>query len=386
MKTVVMFGSTGSVGANALDVLGEHKKDFRVQGLCTCRNVGKLAQQVSRFKPQSVCVVDETKVTRLRGMIPNTVRIFSGRSGLLEFAAQNADIAFMAISGIACLEPLLVSLQFSRCVALANKESLVVAGKLVRRQAKLHNTLLLPVDSEINALFQLLKTVKKDEINRVHITASGGALYACTPAQLRKVKAKQVLAHPTWRMGRRITVDSATLVNKGFEVIETHEFFDIDYDRINIIVHRESLMHAAIELNDGTFFSCFYEPDMRIPIEYAFCYPRRNGKIRKKGIFNGKKVQNCTFGPVDFKKFPLLKLVLAAAKKGDNALTVLNASDEVAVDSFLKERIAFTDLYPILEYVYTHSPHRKISTLDEVIYWDTWARNKTKEYIEKKCC
>lgn len=385
MKNVIIFGSTGSVGENALDVIKNNRNAFRVKGLCVNRNIRRLTKQITEFSPRSVCVVDERAAGDAKGIVPRGVKFFSGEQGLEEFASQGADISLMAISGIASLKPLLTAIKHSRRVALANKESFVVAGGLVKRQAKKYNTELIPVDSEINALFQLFKKVEKRTVRQVHITASGGALYSFTSRQLRKVKAKQVLAHPTWNMGRRITVDSATLVNKGFEVVETHEFFDIPYAAINILLHRQSLMHAALEMKDGVVMSCFYEPDMRIPIEHALWYPGR-GVLRKKGMFDTLKNFDCSFAPVDLKRFPLLRLVLEAARSGGNALTVVNAADEVAVEYFLKDKISFSNLYNTLVSVYTHRTRGTVGTFKDIVRWDAWARAKAKEYVEKRCC
>ena len=198
---------------------------------------------------------------------------------------------------------------------------------------------------------------------------------------LKKVGIKEVLAHPTWRMGKRITVDSATLVNKAFEVIEAHQFFDFPYEKIGIVIHRQSLVHAFTQ-GHGGLFACIYPTDMKIPISFSLYYPNSNGFCNGMDL---EKRFNLSFSPVDLKRFSLLKLILDAAKKGDNSLAILNACDEVAIDYFLKKRIKFTDIHKVMQYMWRHYPSRRIKRVDDVIYWDNWARKKTEEYLDKKC-
>ena len=381
MKKLLIFGSTGSIGKSTLDVVRKNSKVFKVAGLCAGKDTNTILRQVLEFKPSYVCISDEKKAKVLEKKLPKEIKLFVGKKGLKEFASKSADVSVMAISGVKSLEPLLETIKHVKSVALANKESIVTAGDLVFKQARKFKTEIIPVDSEINAFFQLFQ--KNNGIfKKVYVTASGGAFVDYKKSQLSRVTPKQVLNHPTWRMGKRITVDSATLVNKGFEVVETHQFFDVPYKDIEVLIHRESAIHALVEYEDDTVFSCMYPPDMRIPISYALHYPRRR-KAATGFDYNRKFCLN--FEPVDFKKYPLLKLVIDIARRKDNGLCILNAADEVVVDAFLNDKIKFTDIAKVLAKVMKKYPSKKIRKITDVAYWDAWARKKTKEYISKSC-
>ncbi|MBU2044894.1 MAG: 1-deoxy-D-xylulose-5-phosphate reductoisomerase [Candidatus Omnitrophica bacterium] len=383
MKKVLIFGSTGSIGRNALKVIGKAKGQFKVIGLSANRDIDTLNRQIAEFRPSFVCLNDRSQAEKLKSRLPKGLEVFSGESGLLEFASLESDISLMAISGISCLRPLLKNIKHTKRIALANKESLVTAGSLVFEEAKKQKTEILPVDSEINALFQLFETNKSltnGNLNRVYLTASGGALAGCKHKDLSKVTVGRVLAHPTWKMGPRITVDSATLVNKGFEVIETHFFFNLAYEKIDILIHRESMIHALIEETDGTLFACLYPPDMKTPISFALHYPDRkkgNCKVNFKNSFS------CNFRPIRYSDYPLLKVTLDAAKRNDNSLVILNACDEVAISNFLKGKIKFTDIGKVITKVLEKYPAHQIKNINDVLGWDNWARIKAEELIDK---
>ncbi|MFA5337241.1 MAG: 1-deoxy-D-xylulose-5-phosphate reductoisomerase [Candidatus Omnitrophota bacterium] len=374
MKTINIFGSTGSIGKNALDVIRKNKKDFKVLGLCAHSNVGALCAQIKEFSPSYVCVVDEESAGKIKHL-NKKIKLFKGSSGLREFSAINCDTSLMAISGISALKPLMINIEHAKKIALANKESIVTAGNFVLSKAKRFKAKILPVDSEINALFQL--SASQNNFSKVYLTASGGALFDYKPKDLSRVYVKTVLSHPTWRMGRRITIDSATLVNKGFEVIESHRFFNLPYKNIGIVIHRESNVHAFVEFKDKTLFACMYPPDMRIPISFALSYPKRIDIP----VPNFKGRLSLTFEPLKPKQFPLLDIILNGAKRGGNSLTVLNGCDEVAIEYFLSNKIKFTDIYKAMDYMFSHYKQAKLKTLDDVFYWDTWAKEKTKEYL-----
>lgn len=384
MKKVLIFGSTGSVGKSALEVIRRDKLKFKVIGLCANKDIKTLLKQAKEFKPSYVCVTDEKQAGVLEKELKLKVKLFKGQQGLEEFSALPSDISLMAISGISCLRPLFINIPRAKRIALANKESIVAAGSLVFKEAKKYNTEILPVDSEINAFFQLIKannSIKTaKDFRKVYITASGGSLADCSKKDLSRVSVEKVLAHPNWKMGQRITVDSATLVNKGFEVIETHFFFKIPFEKIDIIIHRESMIHALVEHKDSTLFACIYPADMKVPISFALYYPQRS--VEFKGV-DFKSSFSYTFSPVCFKKYPLLKIILDAAKKKDNSLAVLNACDEVAIDYFLKKKIKFNVIHKAMEHIYAKYPKHRIKKIDEVFYWDNWAREKTKEYLDK---
>jgi 1-deoxy-D-xylulose-5-phosphate reductoisomerase len=380
MKKILIFGSTGSVGRNALSVIKRGKDEFKVLGLCTNSDTQTLMRQIKEFNPSYVCVRSEEAAKKLPTSLKKKIKLFTGEKGLLEFSRLNSDISLMAISGISCLEPLLLNMKHTKRVALANKESLVTAGSLVFKTANKYNTEILPVDSEINALFQLIEDKKKDinSFSKVYLTASGGALAGYSKKDLAKVKVKKVLAHPTWKMGQRITVDCATLVNKGFEAIETHFFFGIPYEKIAIVIHKESIAHALVECSDNTLFACLYFPDMKMPISFALYYPKRFNPGKEANFKNNISL---SFAPIQYNKYPLLKIILEAAKNEDNSLVILNACDEVAIDWFLTKKIKFTDIYKVMKYIFNRYPSHKVKEVDDVLYWDKWARAKTKEYL-----
>ncbi|MFH1504007.1 MAG: 1-deoxy-D-xylulose-5-phosphate reductoisomerase [Candidatus Omnitrophota bacterium] len=385
MKKVLVFGSTGSIGRSALEVIRRDRKEFKILGLCADRDIKTLLSQIKEFKPLYVCLRDQKQAKKLQKELTGRIKLFKGEEGLEEFSALDCDISLMAISGISCLKPLLINIRHTKRIALANKESIVTAGALVFKQAKKYNTEILPVDSEINAFFQLIEMNKNwqnsnDCFRRVHITASGGSLANCGKRDFAKVSVQKVLDHPNWNMGRRITVDSATLVNKGFEVIETHFFFGLAFEKINILIHKESMVHAMVECKDNTLFACIYPADMKVPISFALYYPQRSNF--NSGI-NFKNNFSYTFEPINYNRYPLLKIVLEAAKKKDNSLVVLNACDEIAIDYFLKKKIKFSDIYKAVEYIYSHYPQNKIKNEADIFFWDSWAREKTKEYLNK---
>ncbi|MFH1519173.1 MAG: 1-deoxy-D-xylulose-5-phosphate reductoisomerase [Candidatus Omnitrophota bacterium] len=384
MKKVLVFGSTGSIGKNTLSVIKASAGKFKVIGLCANRDIDALYSQIKEFRPAYVCVRDENKIKKLKERLGKEVKLFSGQKGLEEFSSIKSDIALMAISGISSLKPLLIAIAHSKRIALANKESIVAAGPLVFKRARKFNTQILPVDSEINALFQLMKLRFgpdwRNDFRKVYLTASGGALLGLEKEKLAKVKVRKVLTHPTWRMGRRVTVDSATLVNKGFEVVETHHFFGLPYDKIDIVLHKESAVHAFLEYSDNTLFACHYPPDMKMPISHALYYPNRP---RSNSGVNFKSSFSYSFKPLNYKDYPLLAMILEAAKREDNSLVILNAADEVAIGYFLNQRVKFTDIYKVMAYIFRRYKPGKIEKIEDVFFWDNWARGEAEKYLNK---
>ncbi|MCK4916943.1 MAG: 1-deoxy-D-xylulose-5-phosphate reductoisomerase [Candidatus Omnitrophica bacterium] len=395
MKKIIIFGSTGSIGKSALDVVRQSPGKFRILGLSANRDTKTLYKQIKEFSPKYVCVRDEKAAKAIKPDLEKVCKLFKGDKGLEEFSNLKSDISIMAISGISALKPLLVNIRYAKRIALANKESLVTAGKLIFNEARRFNTEIIPVDSEINALFQLVSINREDIkanniLRKIYLTASGGALADYKKKDLDKVSVKQVLNHPTWKMGRRITVDSATLMNKGFEVIESHYFFNIPYDKINIVIHKESVVHALVEYKDDTFFSCMYSPDMRMPISFALYYPERFDSDKKKSVISkgtsflkNKNGFLCSFYPVNYSKYPILEIILQSAKKQDNSLIILNACDEIAIDYFLKKKIKFTDIHRVIKFMFNRYPAAKITDINDIFYWDNWGRIKTREYLNK---
>jgi 1-deoxy-D-xylulose-5-phosphate reductoisomerase len=378
MKNILIFGSSGTIGQNTLKVIRKHKDQFKIKGLCVNHNIDNIYSQIKEFEPSYVCVVNEKKAKELKSKIGNGIKLFYGRAGLEDFSSLSSDISVMAISGVSCLRPLMRNIKHTKRIALANKESIVTAGSFVFKEARRFGVEILPVDSEINAAFQLFQ--KTQDFNKVYLTASGGSLFNCKKKDLAKVSIKQVLAHPTWKMGSRITIDSATFINKGFEIIEAHHFFSLPYKNIDVVIQKESMIHALVELKDKTILACLYPPDMCVPISFALHYPQRV-PVSNKPAFKNKFCLN--FEPLDSSNFRLLEIIRSAAKKEDNSLAILNACDEVAVDYFLMKRIKFMDIYKVMQALYCTYPRHKISSVEDVFYWDSWARHKTIKYLEE---
>ncbi|MCF7869646.1 MAG: 1-deoxy-D-xylulose-5-phosphate reductoisomerase [Candidatus Omnitrophica bacterium] len=384
-KKVLVFGSTGSVGRNSLEVIEKAADKFEVVGLCGNSNIKEIVKQIRKFRPKYLCLKDKGSANQLKKRTKIKFKLFSGKQGLEKFSRIKSDVSIMAISGIDCLKPLLINIESSKRIALANKEAVVTGAKFIFPKAKKYKTKIIPIDSEINAIFQLLNLTESGnkEIDKIYITASGGALLNYDKKSLKKVTAKRVLKHPTWDMGKRITVDSATLVNKGFEAVEAHNFFNIDYKNIEILLHRQSLMHAMIQLSDQSCFSCIYAPDMKKPISYALFYPKRM-KLPKIDLDKEKNKYSFSYSPIPYKKFPLLKIILEAGKRDDNSLVVLNACDEVVVDLFLNGKIKFTQIEETIKKIFENYPSKKIKSIGDIYKWDNWARNKTKEILGEK--
>lgn len=382
MRKITVFGSTGSIGKSALEVIRGDRKSFCVDGLLVHSNITLLLKQVREFKPRRVCVVDERAAGVCRRKLPRGVKLFSGAAGLQEFSSLATDIAIMGIVGLPSLPPLLTALKHARRVALASKEAIVVAGELIQRRAKRYGVRVIPVDSEINALFQLSLFMRAQELQKVYLTASGGALFRYPKSRLHKVTKHEVLAHPTWRMGKRITVDSATLVNKGFEVMETHHLFGLDYSAIDIVIHRQSFVHAFVQTKDGMSFACMYPPSMKVPIAHALYYPCRKMSPAAKPFFGRLDM---SFEPLRYKDFPLLRLVIAAARRGGNFPVIVNAADEVAIEYFLDGRISFYDIRRVVEHVFSKVSQAPADSVEKIYFWDAWARHKAEKFLDKRC-
>ncbi|MBD3264996.1 MAG: 1-deoxy-D-xylulose-5-phosphate reductoisomerase [Candidatus Omnitrophica bacterium] len=385
MKKLSVFGSTGSVGRNCLEFVRRNRREFKVTGLCAYKDIKTLRAQIEEFKPSCVCVVREDAARKLSREINKKIKLFKGQSGLEEFSQIDSQISMMAISGVDCLKPLLLNLRHSERIALANKESVVTGGKFIFEEMKRLGKEIIPVDSEINALFQLMHLGDKgnkapESVRKIYLTASGGSLCEHKTTYLSRVGIKEVLTHPTWNMGKRITVDSATLVNKGFEVVEAHHFFNMDYSSIEVLIHKDSLVHALLEFKDSSVFASIYPPDMKTPIASALCYPRRFSVRR---CLNFNRGISLSFSPVSSRRYPLFKIVIEAARRDDNSLIILNACDETAVEYFLSGKIKFLDIRKAIRHIFKKYPSHKVKCTDDIFYWDEWGRRKTKEYLER---
>jgi len=372
VKRIVILGSTGSIGRSTLDVIRNNSREIKIRGLSTKQNIDLLYKQIQEFKPSHVSVWDENKAEELKKRVGNSVIVYSGLNGLLNLANLESDLVVSSLVGGIGLEPTLAAIKSGKNIALANKEVLVMAGAIVQREAKRHKVSLIPIDSEHSALMQCLWKREPDEIKKVILTASGGPFYNKSYSELKKITPELALKHPTWKMGQKVTIDSATLMNKGFEVIEASFLFDIPIDKIDVVIHPESIVHAMVEFIDGSICAVMHNPDMKIPIQYALSWPKRwRGYY---GIFNLTKIGTLSFIKPDFKKFPALELAYNAAKIGGTMPSVLSGADEVCVEKFLKGEIEFLDIVKYVKSVINMHKSVNDPSLDDILEADKWAR------------
>jgi len=376
MKHICILGSTGSIGTQALQVVDSLRDHLDVIGLAARSNVDLIQQQIEQFEPDMVALVDEASADLLRTRTKGKpVEVFSGQDGVIQVATMpEADTVLSAIVGIAGLIPTLEAIKSGKHIALANKESLVTAGCIVMKAAAEAGVRVLPVDGEHSAIFQCLAAHgRRDNIRRLILTASGGPFRDTSIDELCNVSPGQALKHPNWKMGRRITIDCATLMNKGFEVIEAQWFFDVDVSKIDVVIHPESIVHSMVEFVDGSILAQLSTADMRLQIQLALTYPER--RESPVPYLNLAEVGRLTFQEVDMERFPCLRYAYEAGKTGGTMLTVVNAADEVAVDVFLKQRIGFLDIPAIIRQ--TMEAHQPVfdPSLDDIMAADKWARD-----------
>lgn len=374
-KNLAILGSTGSIGTQTLEVLEalENKELFNVVSMSCGNNIELFIEQVKKFNPKKVCISNPAKEKELKSVFPK-LEIFSGDDGLIELASDKTlDIMLTGTSGYVGLKPTLKALENSTDIALANKETLVMAGDIVTETAKRHNAKILPVDSEHSAILQS-SAGRFDSLNKIIITASGGPFLNKTKDEIFHATGADALKHPRWNMGKKITIDSATLMNKGLEVIEAHHLFNLPYEKIEVVIHPESLVHSAVEFKDGSIVAQIGLPSMHIPIQYALCYPNRETGIKSNSFnFIGQKL---TFDKPDFEKFPCLKMAYEAGKTGGTMPVVLNAANEVCVYKFLNGKIGIKELIKTVEYELEHHNLIKNPTLEEIFETDKEIRNK----------
>ncbi len=364
MKKIAILGSTGSIGTQALDVA--RFKGYRVDALAAGRNIRLLEEQIREFEPRFCAVADKEAAQDLKVRVADTgVKIFAGTEGICEISRMtSADTVINSIVGRAGLLPTVSVLEAGKTLALANKESLVCAGALVKALAEKKSLPILPVDSEHSAIFQCMQAGRRSEVRRVLLTASGGPFFGKTAEELKNMTAAQALAHPTWSMGAKITVDSATLMNKGFEVIEAAYLFDLPPEMIEVVVHRESIVHSMVEFEDRTVIAQLSLPDMRDCIQYALTYPERSESPVAPLDF--EKISRLTFCHPDMKTFRLLPLALYAMKEKGLKGAVLNGANEAAVALFLSGKITFTQIFDLVEKVTLEWTNKKEPTLEEI--------------------
>ncbi|MBI4597567.1 MAG: 1-deoxy-D-xylulose-5-phosphate reductoisomerase [Candidatus Omnitrophica bacterium] len=379
MKRVAVLGSTGSVGRNTLEVIAAHPECLQLVGIAARSRVDLVAEQMEQYGPSLVCVWEEQAAKRLE-LIVDGAQIMSGMAGLTELATHpDVDVVVVATSGHEALIPLVRAIQAGKRIALASKELLVMAGELIMRLVREHGTSLVPIDSEHAALFQCLQRVAKEEVARLIVTGSGGPLWKLSPAQRKLVTHTDVLAHPKWLMGPKITVDSATLMNKGLEIIEARWLFDRPLAQLQVVIHPEAVVHAIVELRDGTWLAQMSPCDMRLPIQYALSYPDRwENALPRLAI---TQLGSLTFAEPDLEQFPCFALALDAATAGGTACAALNAANDVAVRAYLKERLPFHEIPRVIEETMRCHTAMAHPTLDDILRVDAWARATAQELI-----
>jgi 1-deoxy-D-xylulose-5-phosphate reductoisomerase len=384
VKRIVILGSTGSIGSSTLDVVSRFPDRFQIVGLAAGSNDQILEDQIRTFQPKVVALDCPDAAKRLRARVGNVeVEVLDGEPGLCDVARfPQCDLVISAIVGGAGLKPTLSAIQAGRPVALANKEPMVMAGQLMQQEAHKHGVTIFPIDSEHSAIFQSMEGHRKVDIRRVVLTASGGPFWDWPATDLQHVTPAQALKHPNWKMGAKITTDSATLMNKGLEVIEARWLFDLPASQIDVVIHRESIIHSLVEYCDGSVISQLGHPDMRTPISYAMNYPER--VPLHPPLLDLGKIGKLTFFPPDTEKFPCLQLAYDALAGGAGLPATLNAANEVAVHAFLNNQIAFLDIPKVIEETMTAYSPKPLSTIEDVLDVDQWAR-RTAEEIMKTC-
>ncbi|MCT4564096.1 MAG: 1-deoxy-D-xylulose-5-phosphate reductoisomerase [Maledivibacter sp.] len=379
MKNITILGSTGSIGTQTLDVIRNYPDAFKIIAISGNNNIDLLLKQIQEFKPEYVAVYDENNAKELKSRVVNSnVKILCGIDGLNEISTlSKVDIVVTSVVGNIGLVPTLMAIKAGKTIALANKETLVTAGELVMKEAELRGVDILPVDSEHSAIFQCLQGAKDKEVKRIILTASGGPFRGLKKEQLSDAVARDALKHPNWSMGRKISIDSATLMNKGLEVIEAKWLFDLEVEQIDVVIHPQSVIHSMVEFIDNSVLAQLGIPDMRIPIQYALTYPERV-KSYSKGL-NFEKYNKLTFEKPDMDTFPCLPLAYEAIRAGGTMPTVLNAANEELVMQYLNNKISFYDIPDRIEKAMKNHYLINKPDLNDIIETD----KNTREYINK---
>ena len=381
-QTVAILGSTGSIGTQTLDVIDRHSELFEVYALTAHSNIDLLVEQAKRYRPEVVAIADERHYKTLREALDGLpVKVFAGADSICQIAAMSPiDTVVTAMVGYSGLLPTVRAIEAGKKIALANKETLVVAGELVTDLALRNRVDIVPIDSEHSAIFQCLVGENENSVEKLILTASGGAFRDTPKDNLRLATAADALRHPTWKMGAKITIDSATMMNKGFEVIEARWLFDIPTDKIEVIIHPQSIVHSMVQFCDGSIKAQLGQPDMRHPIQYALTFPDRlNAQVERANLAD---IHQLTFEKPDYEKFRNLRLAYDALRRGGNIPCILNAANEVAVDAFLKGKIGFFAMSDIIEQTISETAFISSPTLDDYIATDREARARTSAKIK----
>ncbi|MBY0478616.1 MAG: 1-deoxy-D-xylulose-5-phosphate reductoisomerase [Chitinophagaceae bacterium] len=382
IKRIAIFGSTGSIGTQALEVIEANPHLFEVELLTAHTNDELLIKQALQFKPNAVVIVDEKKYEKVKQALSSTdVKVFTGEQSLEEVAAFDTyDMMLAAIVGFAGLKPTLKAIEHKKAIALANKETLVVAGDIVMQKAVENRVPIIPVDSEHSAIFQCLVGEARNKIEKIILTASGGPFRGKKPNFLVNVKRDHALQHPNWSMGAKITIDSATLMNKGLEMIEAKWLFNLAPDQVQVVIHPQSIIHSMVQFEDGSIKAQMGLPDMKLPIQYAMAFPQRIPNQFPRCDF--KKISTLNFEEPDLKTFRNLALAIDALNKGGNLPCIMNAANEIAVWAFLRNRVGFLDMTDIIEKTMNHVPFIEKPSLEEYYESDAEARNYTASLIQ----
>ena len=374
-KRIAILGSTGSIGCQALDVIEKFPDRFEIVGLAAGANLDKLAEQAAKHNPRVISIGKQEDIPKLRAMVADGIKIVAGNEGMVEVAThEKVDVVVTSITGTLGLIPTVEAIKAGKDIALANKETLVAAGELVTSLVREKGVRMLPVDSEHSAIFQCLAGAHQQELKRIVLTASGGPFRNKTKEELRKVQVEDALKHPNWSMGQKITIDSATLMNKGLEVIEARWLFNTGFDKIDVVVHPQSIIHSMVEFPDGSVIAQLGTPDMRMPIQYALTFPERWANDFPKLDF--LSLGELTFQQPRMDEFPCLGLALQAGRQGGTMPAVMNAANEQAVAMFLDRQIGFMDIPELIEKVMASHARIQNPGLDEILMSDSWARQE----------
>lgn len=382
MKNISILGVTGSIGTQTLDVVRKSDGEFNVLGISANTSYEKVIEIIKEFKPKYVAMMDKDAFLKVKEYCNSnklSIEVYEGLEGLNKIATlKEIEIVVTSVVGMVGLIPTIKAIRAKKHIALANKETLVVAGDIVIKEAKENGVKILPVDSEHGAIFQCLRGNEHKSVNKIILTASGGPFRGKKREELVNIKAKDALKHPNWAMGRKITIDSSTLVNKGLEVIEAHFLFDVDYDHIQVVVHPQSIIHSMVEYIDRSVIAQLGVPDMKLPIQYALNYPERKEAVTEELDFY--KLNSLTFEKPDMETFRCLKLAYDAGRKGGNLPAIMNGANEVAVELFLNDKINYVQIEEIIEECMTKLEYIEKPTLEEIIDTD----KKVREYVRKK--
>jgi len=383
MKNISILGSTGSIGCNTLDIVALFPERFRVLGLSACENIERLEAQIRRFRPAMVSLNSVKAAHVLKERCGDLgVEILSGVEGLIRVSTlPEVDVVVSAIAGSAGLIPTLSAVMAGKTVALANKETMVMAGEIVTREAEKKGVRILPVDSEHSAIFQVMECGRREDLHKIILTASGGPFLNKSYEDRKRVTVEDALKHPNWNMGAKVTIDSATLMNKGLEVIEAKWLFDVSINQIEVLIHPQSIIHSMVEFRDGSVLSQMGIPDMRIPIAYALSYPERLDLVMQR--LDLARTGMLTFENPDIKKFPCLSYAYDAMKTGGSMPAVMNSSNEVAVAAFLHGRIGFLDIERIVGDTMSGHTVKGVNNIEDVLMADNWAREEAERLVGK---